>query len=149
MTLGGKVFSRSLGNFRVQATSEDSAWASEQLLPHLIDKPADHPVEQAGIYEDEDDTVYEMVDMEDVTLLKEAEKVVEEIQDVVDHIASYPPDREEVFTKIKAIVCQYRLFMDTEYYDAINSFVAVTVQRDCAINFPLHDLKALWYNEAA
>lgn len=120
----------------------------EQLLPPLIDKPADHPVEQAGYYPEEEPE-FEMIDNQENVLLKEAEKVVEEIQDVVDHIASRPANPEEVFTKIRAIVSQYSFFLETEYYDAINSFVAVTVQRDCDLQLEKEDLKMLWLADAA
>jgi hypothetical protein len=120
------------------------SWASEQLLPPLIDKPADHPVEQAGFYDDNDLPDFEIMDDDENVLLKEAEKVVEEIQEVIDHIASSPANAEEVFTKVRNIVSAYTFFMDTEYYDAINSFVAITVQRDCDLSFTQKDLKALW-----
>lgn len=89
------------------------------------------------------------VEEQQTTLLKEAEQVVERIQDVVDHIASRPANPEEVFTKIQAIVSEYSFFFDTEYYDAINRFVAVTVQRDCDLLLAEEDLKALWYAAAA
>jgi len=84
-----------------------------------------------------------------VTLLKEAERVVEQIQHVVDNIASRPANPEEVFTKIQAIVSEYSFFFDTAYYDAINRFVAVTVHRDCDLQLTEEDLTTLWYAAAA
>jgi len=122
----------------------------QDLLAPLLDKPANHPLEQAGMFEEDDEEEeWEMVDTEPLTLLKEAERVVELIQDVVDHIASYPANPEEVFTKIRSIVSQYTFFMDTEYYEAINTFVAVTVQRDCDLSLSVEDLQAMWYAAAA
>jgi hypothetical protein len=94
-----------------------------------------------------------MADEDEGFLLKSAENVVEQIQLVVDEIAAgpspYPANPEEVFTKIRAIVSQYRIFENTEYYDAINNFVAVTVQRDCDLALTPDDLKGLWLLEAA
>jgi hypothetical protein len=120
------------------------------LLPPLLDKPASHPIEQAGYFEtEEDESGWEMVDDDQNTLLKEAERVVEDIQEVVNHIASYPANPDEVCSKIHAIVSQYGFFMDTEYYDAINSFIAVTVQRDCELALTADDIQALWYAAAA
>jgi hypothetical protein len=121
---------------------------SESLAP-LIDKPADHPSEIAGVYDPYEDPYYEPIDDGAVTLLKAAEHVVEQIQEVVDHIASHPANPEEVYMKIGAIVSQYSFFEGTEYYDAINSFIAVTVQRDCDLALTEEDLKTLWLERAA
>jgi hypothetical protein len=120
----------------------------ESLSP-LIDKPADHPSEKAGVYDPFDDPYYEAVEDSSVTLLKSAEHVVEQIQDVVDNIASRPANPEEVYTKIRAIVSQYSFFEGTEYFDAINSFIAVTVQRDCDLTLTEEDLKTMWLEHAA
>lgn len=77
-------------------------------------------------------------------LLKEAERVVEQIQDTIDHIASNPPNPEEVTTKIRTLVLPYQIFLDTEYYDSINTYIALAVERDCAIKLSADELKALW-----
>jgi hypothetical protein len=122
--------------------------AREQLLPPLIDKPADHPIEKAGIFT-EKEPEFEMLDDEENILLMEAEKVVEEIQEVVNSISTRPANPDEVFTKIRAIVSQYSFFKETEYYDAINSFVVVTVQRDCDLQLEKEDLTSLWLADAA
>jgi len=118
-------------------------------LPPLIDKPADHPTEQTRTYESYDDPYAELVDETSLTLLRSAENVVEQIQDTIDHVASRPVNREEVLSKIHAIVSQYGFFEETEYYDAINSFVAVTVERDCELTLTEDELKSLWLSEAA
>jgi hypothetical protein len=86
----------------------------------------------------------EMLEDDDSILLKEAESVVEEIQEVVTHIATYPPNPEEVFTKIRAIVRQYRIFQNTEYFEAINAFIAQAVERECDIRCTSDDLLVLW-----
>ena len=129
----------------------------DRYFSPLIDKPADHLVEQAGTtrlnpygnVNDEMDDVEMIEDEPAGFLLKEAENVVEQIQAVVDHIATRPANPDEVFTKIRAIVSQYTLFENTEYYDAINNFVAVTVQRDCDLALTADDLKGLWWKDAA
>jgi hypothetical protein len=77
-------------------------------------------------------------------LLKEAERAVEEIQVAINHIASNPPNPEEVFTKIRAIVQQYRIFQNTVYFEAVNGFIAQAVQRDCEIQWSEEDLQVLW-----
>lgn len=77
-------------------------------------------------------------------LLKEAERVVEQIQETIDHIASNPPNPEEVTTKIRTLVLPYQIFLDTEYYDSINTYIALAVERDCAIKLSADELKALW-----
>jgi hypothetical protein len=155
----GKKFATNFGKvigqpvMQASATSKkgQTAVATSAEFPPLIDKPADHPSEQAGIYQPlTDDLDFEFVDEDGrTTLLREAEKVVEQIQETVDKIASYPANPEEVFTKIRAIVSEYRLFIDTEYFDAINSFIAGTVKRDCDLSLTEEDLNALWSVGAA
>lgn len=86
----------------------------------------------------------EIADDEETALLKAAEVVVEKVQDAVNHITSSPPNPAEVFTKIKSIVNHYRIFENTEYFEAINSFIAITVERDCGIQFTKDQLMELW-----
>lgn len=86
----------------------------------------------------------EIVEDEESLLLKAAEIVVEKIQDVVSHIASNPPNPLEVTSKVKAIVSQYQIFHNTDYYDAINSYIAITVERDCGIRFTKEEVVDLW-----
>lgn len=116
-------------------------------LPHqLIDRPlaeAEPALVLTGSHS-YPEAELEMVEDEDSHLLKAAEIVVEKVQDIVSHIASHPPNPEEVFTKIQAVVNQYGIFRETDYYEAINSFIALTVERDCAIRFSKEELVALW-----
>ena len=86
----------------------------------------------------------EMLDDDDSILLKAAERAVEEIQEVIDHIASNPPNPEEVFTKIRAVVRQYRIFENTEYLEPINAFIAQAVERECDIQWTRDDLQVMW-----
>jgi hypothetical protein len=144
-----------VGNPLVQTAGSSAAATAgrpsgRDHFPPLIDKPADHPAEQAAFYEyDTDESFLEMTDDEGgTTLLREAERVVEEIQYVVNNIASHPANPDEVFSKIRAIVSRYRLFLETEYYDAINNFIVVTVERDCDLTLSEEDLTALWYSDA-
>ena len=133
-----------------------SSKTTEPFFPALIDKPAQlshQPSVQVAIEDYADDDIMIMADEDESFLLKSAENVVEQIQSVGDEVAAgpspYPANPEEVFTKIRAIVSQYRIFENTEYYDAINNFVAVTVQRDCDLALTPDDLKGLWLLEAA
>ncbi|TDW97098.1 hypothetical protein [Dinghuibacter silviterrae] len=136
--------------------------AGDVDLPPLIDKPADHPTAQADLPDDGDEPdepyLFDLPEDEDI-LLKEAEKVVEEIQETVNEIvtrhespgtiALHPISPEEVFTAVRIIVQQYPLFRNTEYFEAINNFVAITVRRDCNLTLTADDLAALWEVPAA
>ena len=117
-------------------------------FPQLIDRPAMETEEKLAVtlgkQKESKENEMVMVEDEESVLLKAAEIVVEKVQDVVNHIASSPPNPEEVFTKIRAIVNQYQIFHDTEYFDAINSFIAVTVARDCGIKLTKDELLSLW-----
>lgn len=95
--------------------------------------------------DDEEETgKWELVEDDTSILLKEAESVIDQISAVVTNIASDPPNSAEVFTKIRAIVSQYGIFQNTEFYDAIKRYVAVTVDRDLALRFTEAELEELW-----
>lgn len=117
-------------------------------LPELIDRPGISLDDEATITIErqsrQPDPIMEMTEDDETHLLKAAEAVVEKVQEVVNHIASNPPNPEEVFSKIKAIVRNYTIFHNTEYFDAINSFISVTVERDCGIAFTKEELLQLW-----
>lgn len=115
--------------------------------PPLIDRPivefddnTTMTIEKEFISE----PVLEIVEDEESVLLKAAEVVVEKVQDIVTHIASNPPNPEELFSKIRAVISPYAIFHNTEYFDAINSFIAVTVERDCGIKLSKEELLQLW-----
>jgi len=113
----------------------------------LVGVPAPEWEEELEMFletEPEGNYSIEMLDDDDSILLKEAERVVEQIQDVITHIASNPPNPEEVFTRIRAIVRQYRIFENTEYFEAVNAFIAQAVQRECEIQWTSDDLLVLW-----
>ena len=112
----------------------------------LVGKPAIHAPEaiEIPIEKEEDPSSIERIDDEEKILGKEAEKVVEQIQETLHHIASHPPNPEEVFTKINAIVRNYQIFQNTEYFEPINRFIALTVSRDCQLNWTEPELLALW-----
>lgn len=112
----------------------------------LIGKPVIKATEQMEILieEEEDPSTIERIEDNEAILGKEAEKVVEEIQETINHIASHPPNPEEVFTKISAIVRTYRIFLNTEYFEPINRFIALTVSRDCHLQWSETELLALW-----
>lgn len=121
--------------------------AEQDFPPALIDRPllelsdnAEVIIEQPPVI----DGKFLPVEDEESALLKAAEIVVEKVQDVISHIASDPPNLEEVTSKIKAIVNPYTIFRDTEYFDALNSFIAISVERDCGISLTKEQLLALW-----
>lgn len=87
---------------------------------------------------------WEIVEDERTVLLKEAENVVEHVQDIVSHVASNPPNEQEVVSKLNGLLNKYGLFEQTEYYDAINRFVLITVQRDLGITLDQSTVESLW-----
>lgn len=112
-------------------------------------------IETAGSSQEEDldfsferlweETQLELVEDEESLLLKTAEKLVDEVQEIVTyHIASFPPNPDEVYTKIKAHLRDYSILRNTEYEDAINRFIAVTVKRDCELELTEKELSLLW-----
>ncbi|MFD2886897.1 hypothetical protein [Chitinophaga cymbidii] len=94
--------------------------------------------------EEDDSGELELVEDDSSILLKEAEAVIDHIAAVIGNIASHPANPAEVFTKIRAIVSQYGIFQNTEFYDAINRYVAVSVERDLALRFTEAELAELW-----
>ncbi|MGN8035637.1 hypothetical protein ACTJJ0_11170 [Chitinophaga sp. 22321] len=110
---------------------------------HIPATTYDSPLELTLERED-DDSAFELVDDDDSILLKEAENVTEEISRIINNIASNPPNHIEVHTKIKAIVSQYQIFKDTEFYDAINRYIYVSVSRDLNITFTDAQLLEMW-----
>jgi hypothetical protein len=146
----GKVLDKTSATEPVAFSSKKFAAAAADLLPRLIDRPDIPPADQSGYFEEEDDEArYELVDDEDLTLLKTAESIVADIQLEVDHIPSGPDNKDKVCSKIHAILRDMRFLHETEYYDAINSFVAVTVHRDCDLELTKDEIQSLWLAEAA
>lgn len=125
---------------------------SPRILPIIQDSFPVHPFENRQEYgysieiddlPSDEDLVDWAPDAESV-LMKEAEDTVEKIQNVLDTISSYPPNPEEVFSKIKAVVSPQKIFLDTEYYEAINHFILVAVKRDAKIEFTEREMASLW-----
>ncbi|WP_217607284.1 hypothetical protein [Chitinophaga sp. GbtcB8] len=122
------------------------------VIPRHITKTAAAPmvlppaVESTSLAEPEeiDDSGFEIIAAEDMTLLKEAERVVDKIQDCINHIATDPPNPEEVSSKIKAVIQPYCFFQETEYYDSINTYIALSVERDCGIKLTPQEVQACW-----
>lgn len=108
--------------------------AGAMELPPAIDNALEEPEDDAPEFLDYDGNI----------LLKEAERVVDKIQDTINNIASSPANPEEVTSKISAIVRGYQLFFETEYYDSINTFIALVVERDCGIKLSVQQLQELW-----
>lgn len=93
---------------------------------------------------DEDENFEFLDDDKENLLLREAEKVIDKVQDEINHIASNPPNPEEVSSKIRAVISPLQLFNDTEYYGAINAYIALAVERDLGITLSSEEVKALW-----
>ena len=115
---------------------------------HLIDRPMDYNNDEETITIDKqglaEEAKLEMIDDAESLLLKAAEIVVEKVQQVVDHLSSRPTDSNEVLSRIKNIVSQYRIFQNTDYFEPINSFIAITVERDCGIQLKKEELMQIW-----
>ncbi|WP_127127954.1 hypothetical protein [Pseudoflavitalea rhizosphaerae] len=113
---------------------------------------ANFPVgtEYEGEIEPEDWNDIELTHVDEVSfLMREADYVVEKIQDVLAHIASNPPNPEEVTSKVSAIVQPYRIFFDTEYYNSINAYISLAVERDCGIQLSKANIESLWFKSSA
>lgn len=103
------------------------------------------------IHENEDDEEdffnaddFEWLPMAESILLKQAEEVVEEIQNTINHIASLPVNHEEVTSKLNAILSNYTIFKSTEYFDVLNNYVTMAVKRDCDIELSEKEVHQLW-----
>jgi hypothetical protein len=119
--------------------------------PHFFDEIIDIPKEENFDFQEisleepeAGDDMLEMVVDADSVLLKEAEAVVEKIEETVQQIESSPPNPEEVYSKISSILRGYSIFLNTEYFEAINNFIRITVSRDCNIKWTEQELVALW-----
>lgn len=135
--------------FKAKASTslQFSQAAAGGFPPPLIERPIIEFDENTTITierETAEEPKLEVIDDEESALLKAAEIVVEKVQDVISNIASNPPNPEEVTSKIRTIVHPYLIFHGTEYFDAINSFIAISVERDCNIKLTKEDLLALW-----
>ena len=123
--------------------SGNTAVTPEQLIARPL-TPITSKGQVSLTYEPEEDDELELVDTGESLLLKAAENVVEQIQDTLHHIASSPPDLTEITSKVRAILTQYKIFLNTEYFDAINTFVCVTVERECQVQMTTAQVEPLW-----
>lgn len=112
---------------------------SKMTLPPAIDLAPQEPE-----LEPIDESELEIPDDPYTTLLKEAERLVDRIQETINHIASSPPNPEEVTSKIRAIISPYKFLLDTEYYDSINVYISLALERDCEIKLSPGELQLLW-----
>lgn len=91
-----------------------------------------------------DDNVVEWIIEAESVLLSEAEYVIGEVQDILDHIASSPANPVEVTSKISAVVSAYSILENTEYYEQINQYISKAVKRDAGLELSADDIHALW-----
>lgn len=146
-SFGKKKINPNLFKSKNDPTLQLSQTHSTGYPPALIDRPILEDEEHATITVERgytEDPKLEMVEDEETALLKAAEIIVEKVQDTVNSLSSTGPNPDDVFTKIRSIVNQYTIFYGTEYFDAINSFIAITVERDCNIRFSKDQLLQLW-----
>jgi len=140
----------SIGMIRTLDMSGTSS--SPHILPIIQESFPSQSFDDKGVYDytleiedlPSDEDLADWVPDAESVLMKEAEDTVEKIQTVLDNIASFPPNPEEVFSKIKAVLSSQKIFLDTEYYDAINHFVLVAVKRDAKIEFTDKEIASLW-----
>jgi hypothetical protein len=135
--------------------SASSSPITSSLIPIISQKP-EIEKEMTLPYNNEDFLRFENVEpMEmdnleimdqdnDNLLLKEAEKVVDKIQNVINNTSIPPSTAEEVQTKIKNIVIPYQIFHGTEYYGAINTYIALSLERDLGMTLPPNIIESLW-----
>ncbi|BAV04451.1 hypothetical protein FLA_0442 [Filimonas lacunae] len=86
----------------------------------------------------------EWLPMAESILLKQAEEVVDEVQDTINHMASLPVNPEELTSKLNAILSNYSIFKNTEYFQAINNYVILAAKRDCDIELSDATVNQLW-----
>jgi len=143
----GLVFRKKIGQLFPEKRMSRPVLSSVSMdRLELIGRPAVQTALATEVFieKEEDPDTIERIEDNDTILGKEAEKVVEEIQETLHHIASLPPNPEEVFTKITAIVRNYQIFKNTEYFEPINRFIALAVSRDCQMEWTEPELLALW-----
>lgn len=89
-------------------------------------------------FEDQwEETKPELIEDDETVLLFEAEKLINDIESVVR-------TNHDVYVKLKQLLSGFDLFYNTEYHDAINRFITVTLKRDCNIELSETELAALW-----
>jgi len=136
------------------ATSPAKQTAVVVPIPQAF-QPSQIPADLLPVHEPEDNEIIAWSDITDdnvvewiveaqSVLLSEAEYVIGEVQDVLDHIASNPANPEEVTSKISAIVSAYSILEDTEYYEQINQYISKAVKRDAGLELSDDDIQALW-----
>ncbi|GGH59797.1 hypothetical protein HNQ91_000712 [Filimonas zeae] len=104
-------------------------------------------IDEDSLMDEEDELTmddFEWLPMAESILLKQAEEVVDEIQNTINNIASLPVNREEVTTKLNAILSNFNIFRNTEYFEALNSYVTMAVKRDCDIELTEKEVHQLW-----
>jgi hypothetical protein len=109
-----------------KATEETDAWELEYTPSFEEEWEKNKPV---------------LIEEADTVLLLEAEKLITEVQQVVENKQL---KKEDVFDKLKAIVPGYLLLHRTDYYDPINLFIFRTLQTECSIELSETQLASLW-----
>lgn len=100
--------------------------------------PAATTEEMELSFEDQwEETNPELIEDNETVLLVEAEKLINDIESVVR-------TNQDVYLRLTQLLSGYNLFYNTEYHDAINRFIAVTLKRDCNLELSETELAALW-----
>jgi hypothetical protein len=78
-----------------------------------------------------------LVEDDETVLLMEAEKLISEIESIV-------ATNHDVYAKLNRLLSGFNLFYNTDYHEAINRFIAVTVKRECNMSLSAEELASLW-----
>lgn len=140
--------------FRKKLSSPLSAVAGPHLQARatslqadLIGRSIDIPVSPLELAYDpnwEEPPVVEMLDDQDSMLVKQAEKVVEAIDTAFAHFAPARVDEQHLRETVSSILSKYDIFYATEYFEAINSFIAQAIEQHFGLSWDQQAILPLW-----
>lgn len=73
----------------------------------------------------------------DTVLLLEAEKLISEVETIA-------ASKVDVYSKLQRVIPGFMLLFKTKYYDPVNEFIALTVNRETGVELSERELTALW-----
>jgi hypothetical protein len=78
-----------------------------------------------------------LIEEADTVLLLEAEKLIAEVETIA-------ASKVDVYAKLQTAIPGFMLLHKTKYYEPVNQFIYLTVQRECATELCEKELAALW-----
>jgi len=78
-----------------------------------------------------------LIEEADTVLLLEAEKLVSEVETIV-------ASKVDVYEKLQQVIPGFALLHKTDYYDPINTFIAMAVKSETGIELSEKELAGLW-----